>query len=167
MFYYDSSTKYYTFLGLYPFEKQVLIKYEDFQDDTIYIRYQPKCDQEDEEQETKPKKHRVKERTIKEVLKLVAEWRDIHSSKKCKLELAAQEVGLPKKTLDDYYQQIKLAETYEFDFEKYLNEGVGVLRKFVKEKHEKKKAVELNILKKYTEIVEKKKEEPDDSSEEE
>ena len=40
---------------------------------------------------------------------MVAEWRDIHSAKKVTLETAAQEVGLPKKTLDDYYQQIKLA----------------------------------------------------------
>ena len=47
-----------------------------------------------------------------------------------------------------------------------MEEGVGVLRKFVKEKHEKKKAVELNILKKYSDMVDRKKEEPNDSSEE-
>lgn len=68
-------------------------------------------------------------------MRLVSEWRDTHTSKKITLELAAQEVGLPKKTLDDYYQQIKLAETYLFDFEQNLNKGIGVLRKFVKEKH--------------------------------
>lgn len=81
----------------------------------IHIKYHP-LSYEDEEPEVKLKKPRVKERTIKEVLKLVAEWRDIHNAKKITLELAAQEVGLSKKTLDDYYQQIKLAETYLFDF---------------------------------------------------
>ena len=66
--------------------------------------------------------------------------------------------------MDDYYQQIRLAETYEFDFKHHLESGVGVLRKFVKSRHEKKKAVEVNIIKKYTDKIQEKKEEYDDSS---
>lgn len=45
-----------------------------------------------------------------------------------------------------------------------MENGIGALRKFVKEKHEKKKTVELNILKKYTDKIKQKKEEIDDSS---
>jgi hypothetical protein len=58
-------------------------------------------------------------------------------------------IGLSKKTLDDYYSQIKLGENYGFEFEKHENEGIGVLRKFVKEKKDKKKP-SLKILEKYT-----------------
>lgn len=50
-----------------------------------------------------------------------------------------------------------------FDFEHHLESGIGVLRKYVKQKHEKKKAVELNILKKYSGKIQEKKEEFDSS----
>lgn len=46
---------------------------------------------------------------------------------------------IPKKTLDDYYMQIKVASDHHFDFQKNLNEKIGVLRKFAREKHMKKK----------------------------
>ena len=46
---------------------------------------------------------------------------------------------IPKKTLDDYYMQIKVASDHHFDFQKNLDEKIGVLRKFAREKHMKKK----------------------------
>lgn len=79
----------------------------------------------------------------------MSEWRQISEVKKCTLEAAAKLIGLSKKTLDDYYSQIKLGESYNFDFEKHEGDGIGVLRKFVKEKKDKKKPV-LKILEKYT-----------------
>lgn len=42
------------------------------------------------------------------------------------------EVGLAKKTLDDYYYQLRMAQTYGFDFERHKNDKIGVLRRFVK-----------------------------------
>ena len=42
-------------------------------------------------------------------------------------------VGLSRKTLDDYFAQIKKAEINGFNFEKNANSKMGVLRKFVKE----------------------------------
>ena len=48
------------------------------------------------------------------------------------LEEAAKKVGIAKKTLDDYFNQMKMAHGYNFDFEKHKNQKVGFLRKFVK-----------------------------------
>lgn len=42
-------------------------------------------------------------------------------------------VGISKKSLDDYLLQLKFGRKLGFDFEKYKDERVGVLRKFVKQ----------------------------------
>jgi hypothetical protein len=42
-------------------------------------------------------------------------------------------VGLAKKTLDDYYYQLRQAHYYGFDFQIHKNDKIGVLRKFVKQ----------------------------------
>ena len=58
-------------------------------------------------------------------------------------------VGIPKNTLDDYFWQVKLASEYGFDFKNNLDETIGVLRRFVKHKHSKKKTqleLELEFL---------------------
>lgn len=49
------------------------------------------------------------------------------------LQDAAKAVGISKKSLDDYYYQLRLGEFYKFDFGAHLQEKVGVLRTFVKE----------------------------------
>lgn len=67
--------------------------------------------------ETQEKRKRVKERTIREVLEKVSEWRELaHKNPKVNLEEGAKIVGIPKKTLDDYYAHIKLGSEYKFDF---------------------------------------------------
>ena len=42
-------------------------------------------------------------------------------------------MGLSKKSLDDYYCQLRLGESYSFDFINNLDEKIGVLRNFVKD----------------------------------
>lgn len=49
------------------------------------------------------------------------------------MESAASRVGLSKKTLDDYYYQLRLAEQFGFDFEFHKDSKIGVLRRFVKQ----------------------------------
>lgn len=49
-------------------------------------------------------------------------------------------MGLPKKSLDDYYYQLRLGEKYNFDFKKHLFEGIGCLRNFLKDKNPKLKS---------------------------
>ena len=55
---------------------------------------------------------------------MVREWRALHETwtgvpknrKKVSLPQAASMLGVPKKTLDDYYCQLRIAEQHEFDF---------------------------------------------------
>ena len=54
----------------------------------------------------KPPK-REKERKIREVVIKVGQWRRLYTEQNVPLELAADKVGIPKKTLDDYFSQIK------------------------------------------------------------
>lgn len=90
---------------------------------------------------TKPK--RVKERTIKEMVGKVAEWRALYigrqnssgeAARKYTLEEAADKVGVAKKTLDDYLLQIRAGKALGFDFNGNSGAKVGVLRCFVKER---------------------------------
>ena len=52
--------------------------------------------------------------------------------KKMNLQEAAKEVGVSKKSLDDYYCQLRLAELHNFNFYDNMNEKMGKLRVYVK-----------------------------------
>jgi hypothetical protein len=75
---------------------------------------------------------------ISEVIEIVKRWRDLHiqkrGEKKISLQEAAKMVGLPKKSLDDYYYQLRLGEKYGFDFKINFYERIGCLRNFLKDK---------------------------------
>lgn len=92
--------------------------------------------------DSESKKERNKERSIKEVVECVKRWREIHNTfdkykNKVNLYDAAKAVGIAKKSLDDYFCQLRLAEEYGFDFERNLNEKIGVLRSFVRKNRPK------------------------------
>ena len=85
---------------------------------------------------------RTKERLIGSIINKVNEWRQLykygkvqpdHTIHRYSLEQAAQEVGVSKKSLDDYLLQLRFGREHGFDFNKYKNEKVGLLRKFVKD----------------------------------
>ena len=48
------------------------------------------------------------------------------------MQEAAKLVGVSKKSLDDYYCQLRLGELYHFDFYKYLDQKMGLLRGYIK-----------------------------------
>jgi len=83
---------------------------------------------------------RSKEKRIGYIVKKVFEWKGLRrlSQEKMSLQDAAKNVGMSKKTLDEYFNQIKEGKKYGFDFNKYKRDKVNVLRGFVK----KKKALE-------------------------
>ena len=54
------------------------------------------------------------------------------------LEKAADQVGIQKKTLDDYLLQIRYGKRYGFNFNQYNAEGISKLRQFVKTRKETK-----------------------------
>ena len=79
---------------------------------------------------------------------------------KISLQEAAQILRLPKKSLDDYYYQLKLGEKHGFNFKAHLSERIGVLRTFLKtapiNKHDKgdEHPKKLKILEEFGELVE-------------
>lgn len=67
------------------------------------------------------RKERNKERTIREVIESVKRWRELHTTPskdkgRVSLQEAAKIIGISKKSLDDYYYQLRLGEQYGFDF---------------------------------------------------
>ena len=93
----------------------------------------------------RPKRQRNKERTIKDVLQSVRLWRKIHNNldkdsvSRVSLQDAAKVVGISKKSLDDYFSQLRLAEEYGFDFQMNMDEKIGVMRSYVKKQRAKAK----------------------------
>lgn len=86
-----------------------------------------------------------KEKKIGEVVEKVALWRkfytgfydELGSYIQKPLETAANEVGIAKKTLDDYLLQIRNGKKYGFNFNEKVNSKIGELRAFLRD--EKKK----------------------------
>ena len=64
--------------------------------------------------------------------------------KKVSLVQAANLVGVSKKTLDDYYYQLRTGEKLGFDFMSHLDLKIGALRNFIKIKFPKRKTGEKN-----------------------
>ena len=85
---------------------------------------------------------RNKERKIGEVVEKVSEWRRLYTGRidkdgkvqKLSLDDAAKEIGIAKKTLDDYLLQLRAGKKYNFDFNEHKDDKVGILRAFVKER---------------------------------
>ena len=96
-------------------------------------------EEEKVKEEDKNKKHKEKERKIKNAIECVKVWRGIYeeSGHKVSLMEAAKTMKISKKSLDDYFLQLRLGELYGFDFSKNLNKGVGILRSYIKEKSNK------------------------------
>jgi len=98
--------------------------------------------------EANGKRKRHAERTIREVQELVNYWRALHTGyvdkktkKVVKLSLgeAANKVGVPRKSLDDYLLMMKHAKTNGFDFQANLEQRFGIVRNFVKKVKASKK----------------------------
>ena len=89
----------------------------------------------------KPDKTRIRERLISEVVQVVALWRRLYSGVlredidvgytvlvRYSLDDAANKVGIPKKTLDDYLHLLIMGRKFDFPFTAHGNEKVGKLR---------------------------------------
>lgn len=97
----------------------------------------------------KKQSSKVRERTIREVVSAVAEWRQLYVGKlttdgeihRHTLDEAAEIMGIPKKTLDDYFIQIQVGRLNNFDFVKHSDANIGSLRSFVQlhKKYKRKK----------------------------
>mmetsp|Transcript_2300 Transcript_2300/g.2714 ORF Transcript_2300/g.2714 Transcript_2300/m.2714 type:complete len:129 (-) Transcript_2300:83-469(-) len=80
---------------------------------------------------------RTKERKIGDVVQKVIEWRKVYNStnengKTYSLDEAATQVGMSKKSLDDYLLQVRNARKFGFNFNEHKEEKIGILRAFNK-----------------------------------
>ncbi|KAL4468489.1 hypothetical protein ABPG74_004992 [Tetrahymena malaccensis] len=85
---------------------------------------------------------RSHERTIREGIQLVTQWRNSHEYYKSKnqvkdLQEVAKDMGISKKTLDYYYLELRTAEFFNFDFDQHLNQRMGFLRQFIEDETKK------------------------------
>jgi hypothetical protein len=90
--------------------------------------------------EIQPKAKR-RERKIGEALEIVNEWRKSREGVinkesgvlvQMNLNQSAAQLGVSRKSLDDYYRVIKKAKDMGVDFKKYKHKGFGALRAFVR-----------------------------------
>ena len=117
------------------------------QNSNIMSKSQKTMIEEEKDMLSENYKKRPKERNILDVINRVKEWRKLYQGYyredgifvQYSLEIAAQLVGISKKTLDDYLYQLKSAKKYGFNFNFHINDKIGVLRSFVRREKEKKK----------------------------
>eukprot|EP00826_Nyctotherus_ovalis_P027149 TRINITY_DN2117_c0_g3_i4.p1 TRINITY_DN2117_c0_g3~~TRINITY_DN2117_c0_g3_i4.p1 ORF type:complete len:174 (-),score=42.62 TRINITY_DN2117_c0_g3_i4:134-655(-) len=89
---------------------------------------------------------RIKEKkTIENIMLKEYQWNKLYRLTGNRKK-AADILGMRRKTLDDYSQQIKNGLKYGFDFDAKRNESFGVLRGFVKKAKREKKEM-LNEVK--------------------
>ena len=147
----------YYFIGNFPLDENIKYNIDVPLDGIIYLKlrkkiskikslryeiYEDENEEEIDEAEEKEKNEksnkckRSKEKRIGYIVKKVYYWKGLrkHSELKMSLKDAADSVGLSKKTLDEYFNQIKEGKNYGFDFNKYKKDKVNVLRAFVKKK---------------------------------
>jgi len=86
---------------------------------------------------------RTKERKIGEVIQKVQRWRDLYYHNCQSLEEAAKKVGISKKSLDDYFLQLKNGKVNGFNFNEHKNDKIGILRNWNKHHKESKNANKL------------------------
>lgn len=135
----------YIFAGIFPFEDEtVYIPVIDFSF-PIFI----KCREAGKftrdfqdfqvEENQKTKSRRGNERVIGDVIDALLQWKHLYTMGqttpqgefiKRTREDAARLLNIPKKTLDDYSAQVRLANEFGFDFQLNCREKFGVLRKF-------------------------------------
>lgn len=84
---------------------------------------------------------RTKERKIGFIIEKVARWRNLYNgvstgrgeTVRMTLEEAALQVGISKKSLDDYLLQLRFGRRFGFNFQEHRHEKVGLLRAYVKQ----------------------------------
>ena len=128
--YYSSSNGTYLYLGIYN-ESNKNIKIPVI-DNIIKIRY--KKSKFKYYVDNIKKYGRGNERTISEAVILVGKWqkqqRTSDGRKAFSLTISANYMDISKKTLDEYYRQIKMGLKNNFNFIYYKNSPIGVLRQF-------------------------------------
>ena len=75
---------------------------------------------------------REKERVIGAVILKVMEWHRLYIQEGITLEKGATMVGISKKSLDDYFLQLRIAQANGFNFNEHKDDKIGIMRLFNK-----------------------------------
>ena len=143
-----NTTKVYKYLGeinLEKIKKKENLFFEIPEDKVIYLKLWQKIKKEnllnpsffdENEEEEKKGSGRVREKTIGFAIIKVCKWEKIREKSKNKITLddAAKSIGMAKKTLDDYKNQIKEGKKNNFNFNKYYKCKMNVLKDYNKGK---------------------------------
>ena len=108
--------------------------FEEENEEEIEDIYEDKDNEGEQELKFNTNSKRAKEKRIGYIVKKVFEWKGFRKYTENKMSLieAADHVGLSKKTLDEYFNQIKEGKKYNFDFNKHKKDKVNILRGYVK-----------------------------------
>jgi len=151
IWFYSNDYMDYVYCEREPISRVVLAKPTDLKDNCIRLKARINkpnpLAMEESKLEEGTNNVKVKERELAVIIRKVKKWRDLYRGYQGRegrrvnysLEDAAKMVNLPKKTLDDYLQQLKLGKKYGFDFHANQHKRVGVLRDLIKEKHKEYK----------------------------
>lgn len=71
----------------------------------------------------------------------MSEWRRMYTEQGITLEEAAKNIGISKKSLDDYFLQLRNGHLNGFNFNEHKNDKIGILRSFNKQKTKQKKTM--------------------------
>lgn len=155
----------YIFLGLAPVADRLAIPLDDIaprnllklklrfglQTETTGRAQSYLLDDDDDASDRGKTGKRTKERKIGYIIEKVARWRSLYNGVqnakgetiRLTLEEAALQVGISKKSLDDYLLQLRFGRKYGFNFEEHKHDKVGILRNYVK----KYKQINSDLLK--------------------
>ena len=150
----DEDIKPYYFVGNFPLKKNINYLVNIPSDGILYLKFRKRISkvkslrydifEEENEEEIEDNGNeeltyhttskRAKEKKIGYIIKKVFEWKGFrkYTDNKMSLIEAAKKVGLSKKTLDEYYNQIREGKKYNFDFNKHKKDKVNILRGYVK-----------------------------------
>lgn len=141
----------FVFVGADPIDPNLIISSDEVDLECFKIKLINRLDENilknlepesEEKTDDKKKEKRTKERKIGFIIEKVNGWRKLYNGfynengehTRYSLDQAAKIIDISKKSLDDYLLQLRLGRKYGFDFNKYQNEKVGMLRVFVKSK---------------------------------
>ena len=155
----EEDIKSYCFIGNYPLDKNINYCINIPSDGILYLKFRKRISkvkslrydifEEENEEEIEEvaeqnkntaqlnynvESKRANEKRIGFVVKKVFQWKGFrkYTDNKMSLIEAAKNVRLSKKTLDEYFNQIKEGKKYNFDFNKHKKDKVNILRGYVK-----------------------------------
>lgn len=162
--YSDNEGEVYFFCGQYPFDKEVILceltstlalwlKLRTNINNNLKIKFdlyeEEREDYSDKFNNDNSKRNyyintnssRANERVIGDIIQKVYLWSQLHKGVlgdkyliKLTYQQAADEIGISKKTLSNYYEHLKLGKYFQFDFNNNKHNKVNVLNKFIKTK---------------------------------